>query len=161
LARRERLVIVREVLWLARVLAHRGMPRYLLEEHLQVLHRELGRALPESAASYDGLLQARDELQRERRACIDDVRFFAAGQALEAEIPSELRQRLRGSGVLPVAAVVDEACGITGALQSVETWLGNADQFGTRWAAAVRASIAEAQLRVSRAQVRSATIGVG
>jgi hypothetical protein len=46
------------VRWLGTVLAARGMPRLLLEEHLGILHEELVAAVPERAGQYDLLLDA-------------------------------------------------------------------------------------------------------
>ena len=45
-----------QVRWLGTLLAARGMPRLLMEEHLVVLHDELCRALPERSGDYASLL---------------------------------------------------------------------------------------------------------
>jgi len=115
-------LIVREVRWLGSVLAHRGMPRYLLEDHLGVLHGELCRAVPAATLRYGRLLAARDDLRAERQQRIDEPHFARLAQEFEAALPSNLAYRLRGSGVLPVAAAIDEACGLSKAVTSLASW---------------------------------------
>lgn len=145
LARRDANVVRREILWLGRVLAHRGMPRYLLEEHLEVLHGELSQALPSQAAAYHGMLAARDQLRAERRARLDDATFFELGAKLERAIPSAFQGLLHGSGVLPAAAVSDEVSGINGAVESLTRWLGDAERFPSEWLTALQTTIREAR----------------
>ncbi len=149
LARRDSNVAQREIAWLGRVLAHRGMPRYLLEEHLETLHRELSQAVPGKRASYDGLLLARDQLTAERRTRLEDASFFALAAELERNLPAELLPSLARSGVLLVAAVVDEACGINGAVASTESWFVDANRFPESWITAVRATIAETRRAIA------------
>jgi heme oxygenase len=101
------------------------------------IHRRLETS-PCVGAVLDGYLSGSGE-----RAA---ARFQGFIEVLNAHVrePEPIRRAIRGA---------------VATFEAFESWLGNADQFGTRWAAAVRASISEAQLRVSRAQVRSATIG--
>lgn len=140
---------VHEVIWLGRVLAHRGMPRFLLEEHLGVLHAELCRSLPDACAAYGSLQRAQEYLRAERDARIEPSEFARLASELEADIPPDLRGVLRGSGVLPVAAVIDGACGLKGAAPSLAGWLADPQRFPQRWVERVRAAFADASVALA------------
>src|SRR5919202_3105173 len=66
-------VVERQVRWLGALLAARGMPRLLLEEHLRLLNEELVAAVPERAPEYASLLQAADSLRSEREASMPEA----------------------------------------------------------------------------------------
>src|SRR5690242_2051596 len=55
-------VVEQQIRWLGGLLATRGMPRLLLEEHLRMLHDELVSAVPERASDYQLLRDAADSL---------------------------------------------------------------------------------------------------
>ncbi len=120
-----------QIAWLARVLAARGMPRLLLERHLQVLHRELIAAVPERTAGYETLQRVAAALANERRAVLVDERSEAlardfvrkAGAALETPVPPV------EAGTLLVAAVIDEKCGIANAVESLGQWFDDPARF--------------------------------
>ena len=127
LARLPKAQVLRQVAWLARVLAARGMPRLLLERHLMQLHAQLVAELPANRAEYHGLLEAAHALADERRARMPDARL----EALAAELESALQRRPHATspiapaeaGLLLVAAVLDEACGVPHAVDSLCRWL--------------------------------------
>jgi hypothetical protein len=65
-------VVEGQIRWLGALLAARGMPRLLLENHLRILHEELVAAVPERAPEYASLLQAADSLRGEREASMPE-----------------------------------------------------------------------------------------
>src|SRR5688500_13777491 len=69
---RDRDEIGREVLWLGSVLASRGMPRWLLERHLEVLHEELERLDPERSDLYAVLLDGAAILRQQRLSALSE-----------------------------------------------------------------------------------------
>lgn len=150
LARRELGAVVRELRWLANVLAHRGMPRYLLEDHLSLLGEELTRAFPERATDYGKLHGARDDLREERQRLLSEGRFRELAGELDRAVPPELASTLRASGVIVVAAAVDEASGITNAVSSLEPWFTDAQRFPSAWSEAVRATLAATRGAIGR-----------
>ena len=137
-----------QVLWLGSVLASRGMPRWLLERHLHVLHAELVRTLPENAERYAVLLDAATYLGGLRRARIADEDFRELSQRFAARADPAVAERLPGMGAILAAAVADEADGVAGAVQSVEEWAADRSSFPEGWTSAVRATVAEARGRV-------------
>lgn len=137
-----------QVLWLGTVLASRGMPRWLLERHLQVLHAELVRALPGNAERYAALLDAAALLRDLRRARISEEDFRELDEAFAARAEPGLVERMPAMGAILAAAVADEADGLAGAVRSVEVWAADRAAFPESWTSAVRATIAGARGRV-------------
>jgi hypothetical protein len=137
-----------QVLWLGTVLASRGMPRWLLERHLQVLHAELVRALPENAERYAPLLDAAAMLRGLRLARIAEHDFRALAEAFATRAEPELVERVPEMGAILAAAVADEADGLAGAVRSVVEWAGDRAAFPESWTSAVRATIAGARGRL-------------
>lgn len=137
-----------QVLWLGTVLASRGMPRWLLERHLRVLHAELVRALPEHAERYGALLEGAALLRERRLARLpeEDQRELAEAFAARADRP--LVERMPSMGAILAAAVADEADGLGGAVPSVEEWAADPAAFPESWTSAVREIVAEARGRV-------------
>ncbi|MEO0035429.1 MAG: hypothetical protein RLZZ501_1452 [Pseudomonadota bacterium] len=133
--------VIQQVTWLGTLLACRGVPRWLLETHLLVLHRELVAALPKRAARYRRLLLAAEMLQAERRACLPQALF----DALAISFMRAAGPGLGGVGPLPVAAVCDECCGIDKAVPSLVSWLGDPGRFPARWCTALDACVAQAR----------------
>lgn len=137
-----------QVLWLGRVLASRGMPRWLLERHLGVLHGELVRAVPGGAARYGALLDAAARLRELRRARIADADFAELSAAFDARVGPAAAGRLRGMGGILVAAVADEADGLDDAARSVLAWAADPAAFPQQWVEAVLATTADARGRI-------------
>ncbi|HEX2188002.1 MAG TPA: hypothetical protein VHG51_03840 [Longimicrobiaceae bacterium] len=137
-----------EVLWLGRVLASRGMPRLLLERHLELLHDELARAVPERAERYRVLRDVAAHLRELRRARLSDAELAELSAAFDARVGPALAERVPAMGAVLAAAAADEADGLAGAVRSVEEWAADPDAFGSRWVEAVRATVAEARARL-------------
>lgn len=116
--------------WLSRVLAARGMPRFLLEDHLLTLHPRLCEARPDRAAHHRGLLDAAHDLRARRRAAVPDAVFDACDAALP-----ELR-----AGALLAAAAADERNGVP-AMDSLRPWL--VERLGAKAVARVLALLEE------------------
>ena len=129
-------VVQRQIGWLGSVLASRGMPRLLLEEHLRLLHDELVLAVPERAADYETLLEAADTLREERVAHMPDAMLEALEarfhELLEPPVEDDLR-----AGALLAAAVADERAGMPEAVTSLVDWLADPARFPRSWQAAV------------------------
>ncbi|HEX7240361.1 MAG TPA: hypothetical protein VF263_08860 [Longimicrobiaceae bacterium] len=137
--------VERQVLWLGTVLASRGMPRWLLERHLELLHDELGRARPRDAGRYRPLLDAAALLRGLRERRIPPAVFRGLALEFAARVGPEWSRRLPGMGGILAAAVADEADGIANAVASVEPWATDPTVFPPIWVAAVRATLAEAR----------------
>lgn len=135
-----------QVRWLSSVLASRGMPRWMLECHLEYLHDELTRALPAQAARYAILLECARELRESRESHVDPRVFETLAAAFE-ERTAALPRRVRNMGELLVAAVADERAGFGNAVSSLEHWATNPDCFPPEWVGAVRETLAEARAR--------------
>lgn len=154
-----------QVSWLGGVLSNRGMPQWLLEIHLNVLHRELMRTLPENAHDYEKLLTASCALGNARRQSVPDEKFEELSQGFASKLGFPSNRWVRGTGRLLVAAVADENAGMRHAVEKLESWLIDPARFDEarrnlffpnlrelalvltqdRWTAAIRQTIAEAR----------------
>jgi hypothetical protein len=143
LCRGEPEFVERQVLWLGHVLASRGMPRRLLQRHLEILHDELLRTLPPNG--YPALLGAAERLRAAQEPHLPeaDARALAAG--FDAAADPEWVARLPDMGRILAAAVADEAAGIAGAATSVEEWAADGRRFPERWVGAVGRTLASAR----------------
>jgi hypothetical protein len=137
-----------QVAWLGGVLAARGMPRWLLECHLAVLHEELTHLAPGGEAA--GLLDAADRLRAERQRWMNDARLAELGEEFAAAVGPELAATLPEAGRLLAAAVADEKCGVVGSLTAIESWLVDKGRFPTIWIAAARATVRSAKHSAGR-----------
>lgn len=139
----------RQVLWLGTVLSSRGMPRWLLERHLEVLHGELVAALPEREEAYAKLLAAAGVLREMRRALLDEEEFRGLAGEFEGAVGPEWSRRLRGMGEILTSAAVDEALGTDRAVPSVLEWAADPGRFPPHWVAAVRGAVYRARERLA------------
>ncbi len=130
-----------QVIWLARILANRGIPRWLMEMHLDLLVTELTAAVPDRAAEYFKLHCAAQVLREERLAAISQSDF----DALVAKFDSASGGGLKGAGALLVAAVCDEYCGLAEAVPSLVGWLGSPTRFSPKWCVAATDTLAQAR----------------
>lgn len=140
----------RQLQWLGRVLAARGMPRLLLEQHLDALFEALAHAVPAQRARYLPLRDGAATLRAQRLAVMSDgeaqdlIAEFAAERSTEASItPSE-------AGLLLTAAVADERNGVANAIESLTGWLASPERFSSAWATAVARLLQRARTHLSR-----------
>ena len=134
-------VVRQQIRWLGRLLAARGMPQWLLESHLRLLHDELVAARPDRQRAYGRLLGAATMLAELRRAQIDDAASRSLAEAFDRAVGAAWRRRLPEAGTLLVAAVADERAGIGGAVPSLEPWLTDSGRFPAHWRTAVHRTI--------------------
>ena len=136
-----------QALWLGTVLSARGMPRWMLEHHLELLADELTHARPEDAARYERLRACARALRDRRQAHVDETTFVELERAFDARVPAAEQRRLRRMGGILVAAVADERDGVELAVPSVVSWATDPARFGDDWIAAVHETVAEARVR--------------
>jgi hypothetical protein len=144
LCRGERDYVRRQVLWLGTLLSARGVPRWLLERHLEFLHRELLR-LTFNDDRCQPLLEAALFLRALRREQVTEREFAALSAAFDERVGPEWTARLPGMGSILVSAVADEAAGIGRAVESVAGWAGDPSLFPEPWIAAVRRTVTDAR----------------
>lgn len=154
LCRGDRDYVRRQVLWLGTLLSARGVPRWLLERHLEFLHRELLR-LASSADRCQPLLEAALFLRALRREQVAERDFAALAAGFQERVGPEWTGRLPGMGSILVSAVADEAAGIGRAAESLAEWAEEPSLFPEPWIAAVRHTLADA-----RSQIRPPVDGV-
>ncbi|MDF1502101.1 hypothetical protein [Roseisolibacter sp. H3M3-2] len=135
-----------QVLWLGTVLSARGMPRWLLEVHLDQLHDELSRARPGlDGARYARLHECAAALRERRLARLDAETHARVEREFDARVSEDDRRLHRRTGGILAAAVADERDGIALAVTSVVGWLTDPARFGDRWVAAVHEAVADAR----------------
>jgi hypothetical protein len=138
-----------QVLWLSNVLAARGMPRYLLERHLEHLHAQLIVAVPERAQAYELLRGLVAYLRDMRLAQLPEPAFSEVSSTFEAAVAS-CPDKVRNMGVVLAAAVADDAGGTSNVLDSVKKWATDLDRFGPEWIQAVQATMVQARAALLR-----------
>ena len=143
--------VEQEVLWLGTVLSSRGMPRLLLERHLELLHAELVRAAPDRAEAYAGLLHGVRALRERRSRYLDDAAVDELERAFEQAAGRVTTERLPRMGRILASAVADEADGLANAVHSVLEWAHDATSFPDEWLVAVEGTVRDARARVTRA----------
>jgi hypothetical protein len=143
-----------QVLWLGNVLACRGMPRLLLERHLEILHEELAAAVPEERPRYEKLQRAAEMLRAQRRAVLGDDDMHALAAELDASVSGEGSTPIPRLGEVVVAAAVDERLGIHEAAASVERWITVPERFPPGWTDAVHRTLEAARDRMSALRAR-------
>lgn len=131
--------------WLGALLAARGMPRWLLEVHLETLHSELVAAIPGRRRSYDALLQVAAKFREERLRHLDEAASAELAETFARSVGSASEQRLPEAGALLVAAVADEQSGLHRAVDSLLEWLADPTRFPDEWVAAATATVAAAR----------------
>jgi hypothetical protein len=123
------------VRWLARVLANRGMPSWLLERHLGALVAELRSVAGDDAAGV--LPAAAADLAATRRRHVDDDLLTRADawavEALGDDLP------FAGAGLLLAAATADVLAGVTADDRPLVGWLTYPERLRPEAAEAVHA----------------------
>lgn len=130
-----------QVDWLAGLLAARGMPTWLMEEHLDYLQQELRERIRGQARRLAKLASAARRLRRQRCARMAQADFDAVAAAFDASAGPGLAN----AGVLITAAVCDERSGRDQALPSLLKWLADPARFTPVWCHAVARAVARAR----------------
>ncbi len=102
----------RQIEWIGRLLATRGMPQIMLEYTLNYLHAELTMANPDHTETYDKLRTSADLLRKARTQFISDNDFELISNKFDQSVGDELARQYKNTGKLLVAAVVDDHNGI-------------------------------------------------
>jgi hypothetical protein len=127
-----------QIQWLTRLLARRGMPRWFMECHLQLLYEELALAIPAKRDTYATLAEAARMLADERRAYISDEMLKALDTIFYEHVGPEWRAWMPNCGAMLASAVADDQVGVAHALEAIEGWMTDPARFPAAWIAAVR-----------------------
>ena len=133
-----------QILWLANLLAARGMPRLLLERHLDHLHAELLAAVPDRGSRYEVLRVLATHLRTIRTASMPESVFAQVGAEFEARTAAS-SERVRNMGSVIAAAVADDQAGVGNVLESVVSWAKDPARFDSVWIEAVDAALERAR----------------
>lgn len=142
--------VEKQVLWLGRVLAARGMPRWLLQRYLETLHDELIYRNPGHGGRYRALVDVCALLRDQQRRHLPETDARALAAAFEVDTDPAWAARLPNMGRILAGAVADEAAGLANAVESVEPWATDSARFPDRWITAVRAALANGRRTVRR-----------
>jgi hypothetical protein len=138
-----------QVLWMAKVLACRGMPSLLLEQQLRTLHKIARRTLPPEAR-YAALGRAAKVLTDRRARFVGSRRLASLSRAFAEQAGHPDDRRMVGLGALLVCAVVDELCGAPEAVDAIAAWLVGLPVADARFVTAVRTTIEAARRACTR-----------
>lgn len=122
-----------QALWLGRILSVRGMPRWLLEEHLRLLHRELESVGAGPGKRLAVLVHVADALAEMRQAHLSDARMEQVDRDFAAGVGPELAGGVPMAGALLAGAWADAREGLPTALPALTRWLGDPERFPPRW----------------------------
>lgn len=139
----------RQIDWLCRVLAARGMPSLMMEYALGVLHKELAKAVPEKSEAYQKLRVSADCLKMARMGLLDENRFLCLGRQFDRKVGPAMATKFKNTGLLLVASIVDEKNGISGSKKALIDWLSDANMFSSRWIEAIDEIVQKAEALVS------------
>ena len=134
-----------EIDWMARLLSARGMPQWMTEEHLVLLHEELCRAVPERSARYAVLADGAAMLRGNRRRQLSQAAMDRLAVDFDAAVGADLSARHPDTGALLAAAVADERLGVETAVVRIEAFFADVERFPPHWIAAVRDTLARAR----------------
>ncbi len=152
--------VTHQVVWLADLLAQRGMPRWLLEVHLGYLFEELTQRRPAHRLEYEKLRDAAAVLAQTRRAVIGDGVLLALEDEFAARLDAKWRTPLQGVGGMLAAAVADEQAGVKYAVSSLAEWLLEEGRFPRSVREATRETLARAHAEAQRAVLAARSSGV-
>lgn len=130
-----------QVSWLCDLLAARGMPSWLMEMHLLLLHEALRQRLPGEGLRFAKLRRAATRLRQQRCARMAQADFDAIAERFD----TQAGPALANAGRLIVAAVCDERGGRDLAVPSLLKWLADPGRFPAPWCAAVAEALAQAR----------------
>ena len=130
--------VTQQVVWLAGVLAARGMPRVTMEGSLREIHAALVRAAPEKEGAYRKLLVAAEALRASRSASLEEGEQAALAQVFEERVSAGGSEPpLLGAGQLLISAVMDDLAGVAGSLENLRGWITDPVRFPEEWIQAV------------------------
>ncbi len=138
-------IVQKQVSWLSRVLAFRGMPTVMMEHTLSVLSEEMTVAVPERQACWAKLAGAAALLRQARERWISAETARDLAGAFDATCSPEDAARYRNTGMLLVSAVADEANAMEGMAAKLQAWLSDPQRFPETWIRAVAATIEKAR----------------
>ena len=134
----------KQIEWIGRLLATRGMPQIMLEYMLKFLHEELVKAVPDRKAAYGKLSKASEMLRELRIKKMPENEFEALAREFDQAVGSELAEKLDNTGRLLLSSVMDEKIGIAGAVAALQGWLIDPERFPENWIEAVNSTIKKA-----------------
>lgn len=136
--------IRRQLAWLRGLLARRGLPGLLLDDHLARLAVALRRLRAFPPGAVDAFEAEARALRARRDAVLPAAAWAAHVSAREARLAALPGPRLEGAAELVVGAACDEADGLDGSLGALRGWLGEAFAGSTAWLEALDAIADEA-----------------
>lgn len=125
--------VVRSLVWLRGVLASRGLPSMILEDHLLEIDRDVGQDEPARQRRAGGFRAAVQHFRAEQDAVLPP----AARRALVADWAPRLAAcagtRVPGAAELLISARLDTANGIDRAWPQTRNWFCDPERFAPGW----------------------------
>ncbi|MEN9444042.1 MAG: hypothetical protein RIS47_932 [Bacteroidota bacterium] len=142
-------IAVKQVDWLVRVLATRGIPSLTMEVQLEAMCRELSQALPENEQKYKILEIAAAHIRSLRQNFLPDAMLENCKQLFERNINQASLTDVRclklqhNLGGLLASAMADKKNGIALSSDSFVGWISDAKLFPNVWGLVVGDSVAQ------------------
>lgn len=123
--------------WLRAVLASRGIPTVILENHLGVIQEALAAEFPREVEMRQRFDQFLSSVRAERRMAGGAEALTRLTETFDRRLRACAGKIVESAAELIVSAWLDERAGIAGALAAVRDWFTETGRFSSDWIAAV------------------------
>jgi heme oxygenase len=126
-----------QIKWLTGLLAARGMPSITMQFHLEILHEELTKDIPNKVSDYQKLYESAKILKNERIKLINNDTMEELDIEFKSSLGYAYDKSFHDAGLLIISSVVDEFNGYKNAISSLKNWMTDPDRFSDIWIKAV------------------------
>jgi hypothetical protein len=125
--------VITQIKWLGKLLSNRGIPQFLLENHLELLFSELITSVPNNYDKYIKLNKAAEHIKDMRIRIIPEDIMLHLNKNFTDAIGDEWSRHMYGCGMIIISAVIDEKLGIKNSVDSVLEWMTDSSRFVPEW----------------------------
>lgn len=129
----EEAIVVRSLVWLRGVLASRGLPTMILEDHLQEIDRDVGIDDPSRQRRATGFRATVERFRGERDTVLSTQTRQKLAEHWQQRLDSCVGVRVSGAVELLIGARLDTAIGIDRAWAQTYSWFGDPERFSRAW----------------------------
>ena len=140
--------VVAGLRWLRIVLASRGLPTVILEQHLEAIERDVALDDPARAAASPGFRSALESFRAERDRLLAPAIRRALRERWQPRFDAAPGLRVAAAADLLIGARLDTALGVTGAWTATHGWFVDPARFSGAWIEAVGSLAAELETAV-------------
>lgn len=129
----EESLVIKNLQWLRTVLASRGLPTMILEDHLRKIDADVAAHERERWQGSTGFRSMLDQLQAQRSSVLDQPRHDALVAQWRPRFDACSGERVPDAADLLISARVDTASGIERAWEATRSWFIDPERFSREW----------------------------